>query len=507
MRPTNRIGRLAVESERVLISLCSITDRFPEELQSLIAIPPSPTVTIAISVDSIMERLYTGRAQATIAELRKMSPVGVFVEDTSRDSEHVDLPLQDVLRRLDPSLFKRTLQMRMEVSSEIPSVFEKKGSAPAAEEERFPQDEQESAPLSRVIEEVEAPADEIELPIPVQEPVLAPAKIPFILQESKVIPEPKEELPKPVAPVVVPPLSLLKEEIPVPAPEPVVIPAPAPAPQPAFVPPGSLEDSYVTESIAVPVEKLFAKWPQGIRAELAKLPADATVNIPLDELSHALKHGRVRFTWLQIQCWMTPPLAGESAVLGEIALELPLPVVAPLFLAVGGGSTFRPNRPRVTLDEAAPSPFVRNAPPALRSEEPPHGAASTNPVEAESVVELPENERLPAELVARACSFGGVAGAVVTLPEGLLVAAKLPPELNREAVAAFLPQVYTRLEQTIVAMELGALQTVTFTANDRAWQIWKTGDVYFAAVGVPRAQLPGAQLQLLANRLAQQSKL
>jgi predicted regulator of Ras-like GTPase activity (Roadblock/LC7/MglB family) len=112
---------------------------------------------------------------------------------------------------------------------------------------------------------------------------------------------------------------------------------------------------------------------------------------------------------------------------------------------------------------------------------------------------------LPAELVERACRLAGVAGAVITLKEGLVVAAKVPPEMNSETLGAFLPQLFSRVEQSTTSMEIGALQSLQFTAGDRPWQIWKAGAVLFAVLGRPNELLPGAQLKIIAAQLARQS--
>lgn len=116
------------------------------------------------------------------------------------------------------------------------------------------------------------------------------------------------------------------------------------------------------------------------------------------------------------------------------------------------------------------------------------------------------DEDLPAVLVNRACALSGVSGAVVALAEGLLVAAKAPPELKPETLAAFLPQVFSRVEQATTPMQIGELQSLMFTAGDRPWQIWKAGSLFFAAMGRPHEVLPSAQLRVLASQLARQSR-
>ncbi len=113
---------------------------------------------------------------------------------------------------------------------------------------------------------------------------------------------------------------------------------------------------------------------------------------------------------------------------------------------------------------------------------------------------------LPSELVERACALNGVDGAVIALKEGLLVAAKAPGGLKPDTLAAFLPQLFSRVEQATTTMQLGELQNLTFLVGDRSWQIWKAGTVFFAAVGKPNELLPGAQLKMLAAQLGRLNK-
>jgi len=110
------------------------------------------------------------------------------------------------------------------------------------------------------------------------------------------------------------------------------------------------------------------------------------------------------------------------------------------------------------------------------------------------------------EIVERACAFSGVSGVIVCSRDGLLVAAKLPPELDPTSVAAFIPQVFSRLEQAIEPMRIGDLHNVAFTAGDRPWQLHKAGSLFIGAMGSPNENLPVAQLKMLATQLARHTR-
>jgi len=88
--------------------------------------------------------------------------------------------------------------------------------------------------------------------------------------------------------------------------------------------------------LRVPLKKFTPHWPRFIRNELAVLPAEATLAIPLDELGEALRHGKVKFPWTRLRAWINPPLEPAADSGKELHLELPIPVVAPLFTALSG---------------------------------------------------------------------------------------------------------------------------------------------------------------------------
>ena len=227
------------------------------------------------------------------------------------------------------------------------------------------------------------------------------------------------------------------------------------------------------------------------------------IEIPCAELGAALKRGLVSFSWRQIRMWLVPPITTDSMY--DVAmLNLPVQVVAPLFMAAARPS---PTGTRLQLDESIPAPFTRQeSKPAV--EPVPTAAPDSAPVEKQAPPSGPSapDARVPADLVARACCFPGIAGAIVASHDGLLVASKLPPELQAETVAAFVPQVFSRLEQAVAPMQIGELQNVSFTAGERPWQILKAGNLFIGAMGRPNELLPIAQLKMLAAQLARQAK-
>jgi predicted regulator of Ras-like GTPase activity (Roadblock/LC7/MglB family) len=112
----------------------------------------------------------------------------------------------------------------------------------------------------------------------------------------------------------------------------------------------------------------------------------------------------------------------------------------------------------------------------------------------------------PAELVQRTAKLPGVAGALIIMQDGLLVAAHLPPGLSGDGIAAFLPQMHTRVSQYAKELKLGESDDLTVVINHIPLRIFKVGNVYFAALGRAREPLPEPHLDLVASHLAPQSK-
>jgi predicted regulator of Ras-like GTPase activity (Roadblock/LC7/MglB family) len=107
----------------------------------------------------------------------------------------------------------------------------------------------------------------------------------------------------------------------------------------------------------------------------------------------------------------------------------------------------------------------------------------------------------PQEIVTRAMALPGVAGALVALPDGLKVASQIPPEFNADTLAAFLPQIFDRVSQSTRELRMGALNNFNFTVGNVPWKIFRVNAVFFAAFGRAGELLPTVQLAALAAEL------
>ena len=107
----------------------------------------------------------------------------------------------------------------------------------------------------------------------------------------------------------------------------------------------------------------------------------------------------------------------------------------------------------------------------------------------------------PNEIVSRAAALDGVTGALIALPDGLMVANKIPEDLNGDTLAAFLPQLFSKMTQCTKELRMGELNNLHFTVGNIPWKIFRVNAVFFAVFGRTGQPLPTAQLAALAGEL------
>jgi predicted regulator of Ras-like GTPase activity (Roadblock/LC7/MglB family) len=297
----------------------------------------------------------------------------------------------------------------------------------------------------------------------------------------------------------------------------------------------------------VPLAALSERWPEALRLEIAQLNlSQAQLALPSSMIEPALKQGKIVFSWKMLRSWIRPaPLPTVSAHDGSM-LELPLAVVAPLFFGrkAQGGTTRR----KVQVDENIPNlffgfpqpdapatPFPEPAAPivpAKQAQAPQEPEDLLTPIPFSKGTPAPETNfyvwgdtadipkvdesefkrpaagtdflsryATPNEVVTRAVALEGVAGALVALPDGLMVASKLPADVNGDTLAAFLPQIFGKVSQCTKELRMGELNNLNFTVGNVPWKIFRVNAIFFAAFGRAGQGLPTAQLAALAGEL------
>jgi predicted regulator of Ras-like GTPase activity (Roadblock/LC7/MglB family) len=259
--------------------------------------------------------------------------------------------------------------------------------------------------------------------------------------------------------------------------------------------------------------------------------AQLQLALPVQFLEEAMKRGKVAFPWRTLRSWLKPAQPQSVSAHDGAILELPMKVVTPLFLARGKDAA-RPQQ-KVALDESIPNLFFGfpqpNAPapqenptdtkPALPASRPVSKPMDTNyyiwnDTADSAKVDVSEFKRQPSpetnfisrcatpnEVVSRAAAMDGVAGALVALPDGLMVASKLSPDLNGDTLAAFLPHIFGKVSQCTKELRMGELNNLNFTVGNVPWKIFRVNAIFFAAFGRAGQGLPTAELAALAGEL------
>lgn len=266
-------------------------------------------------------------------------------------------------------------------------------------------------------------------------------------------------------------------------------------------------------------------WPETIRKEIVDLNlVDAKVALPVNAVEQALKQGKIVFTWKMLRSWIRPAVLPAVSAHDNQVLELPLRVVAPQFLALQT-RTAKPQQ-KVAIDEEIPNLFFGFPQPETGT---PVAQATASPADTNFYVWDDTSDRAkvdesdfrrgpspgtrfvakyatPNEVVSRAAVLDGVVGVLIALPDGLMVANRLPADANADTIAAFLPQIFGKVSQCTKELRMGELNNLNFTVGNVPWKIFRVNAIFFAAFGRAGEPLPTAQLAALAAELDHKPK-
>ena len=484
----------------------------PLELQPRLRHPEAGALTISIPLEKILAQLSRGVVKITFGELRQAAP-DFFTPEDDCDRVLVPLPLGEILSRLNPALItRRRVQKQVEVPAEICSPFDQHNqSLIFSVGPTNPEAAPVPAPALRQTA-VSAPA-----------PVVPPARGGITFTPS---PPPPSAAPL-NAPAINPAPRALHKPRSNPPPLPPVPKVQIAPPAPSLPPPGPSIDS---SPLRVSLTSLAEGWPEAVRQELVQLSlVDAKVELPAEIVERALKQGRVAFTWKTLRSWIKPTPLSAVSVHDSLVLELPLRIVAPPFLArqKEAGRLQK----KVAVDNDIPNLFFgfprpEASSPVVASAT---GSGATKPLDTNFYVWDDTSEHVrpggsetkpdpspgtkfvakyatPNEVVSRAATLDGVAGALIALPDGLMVASRLAPDLNGDTLAAFLPQIFGKVSQCTKELRMGELNNVNFTVGNIPWKIFRVNAIFFAAFGRAGEPLPTAQLAALATELDHKPK-
>ena len=495
-RPPVLVTSTPPNENEIAIPLTPIIAGLPMELRGKIMVVPPPSQAINLPVETVVSQLPFGAVKISFGELRQLAPDFFANSGGALDSKIINLPLNEILPRLNPALLARRTGPKVEVAEDVNGPFGGRG-----------------AGIAFTTQPLKAPPAP-PAPIPAPEPAAAFAPPPLRMNQP-VTP------PKPVAPIPFTPPPIQRVVPPAPPVQPVhpVVPVASPisaAPVPASAPVAPRPEP-AQPTIFASLWDLAEHWPEELKNEISNT-ALANVSVPLagNLVEAGLKRGRVTMSWKQLRVLAKPSSSPSPNDLLE--LDLPLKVIAPMFFAAQKNLVGK----RVKTTVAAEIPNLFFGFPQAAPEPPPTvekksadsnffvradlGATSKpeeNPFLPPPVPQTDFTHRHapPRDVVNRAIALPGVVGALVTLPDGLRVASEVPAEFNADTLAAFIPQMFERMNQSAKELRMGALNNVSFTVGNVPWRIIRVNSVYLAAFGRAGESLPAAQLAALAGEL------
>ncbi len=518
-----------VSGSDVDIPLSSVLRGLPPDLKDRVRDLDIRGATMTISLERILAQLPSGSVRISFGSLRQAAPQ-LFSIGAESDERDVALPLDEILSRINPAIIcppqnqiaRAPIAEEPAFSSETyrPAQTPARNSTLSVPRTPAPSEVVDDAPPTPSARRANRPTD-------------SAAKsemdgIPDLFFDGR-----KGEASKPNGDYAEAPTQPRSKVSPKVAATPA---ASSPAFQPSQAQPAvAVQPAHEAAVMRIPLKDLTELWPEELRSEIARLEPAHIVALPAEAINAALKQGKVVFPWGTLRSWITPQLS-VSFRNDTAALELPLPIIMPVFLA----GRKQPSRQQVVLDDDIPDPFADfieppstakkngNAEPEparaekaaetkpVRTEKAPdtkafarnrNQAASSSKVEAkvepqpESAQASLKQSSTPAEVLASAVKLDGVVGALVALADGFKVASKLPAGLDGDAVAAFLPHIFSKVNQSTRELRMGELDNLNFTVDNVPWKIFRVNQLFFAALGKAGEQMPTDQLAALAHQL------
>lgn len=526
------------------LSLKAIVAKFPEDIRGLLNTAPADDATVALPIQTIIKQLSAGVVRMSLASLHRQAPAGLFKPLPAGDKRMVEVPLVEVFKHVKPTAFKRRGDQRhlgpVDEEFEAP-VFNsrvetkpvQRAAQPAPAEEPTAGPEPEPAPAAmRVV------APPIDLNLAGAKAEAKPSAQPTAKESAA-----KNE------PTLVLPLAKLSEGW---AEEIRVVLADLDAETKVAVPHTHIAPGLARGKIACTWKQLGAWLTPAAPASIAIDPETSLLlplkviapaflaagksaptqrkSVAVDETIPALFSGNkpaqpqptpastAHSPAPQTQHKETkakadePPVAEAKPAAAEAVLELEIdePVEEPAPSSTAPEPVLEVKIESTAQEhKAAQSAPVAESKSVAVSEEPASASAEPTPPVAvptigDTLGEPGRTNWTPASLVQAVVKLPGVAGAVVALQEGFQVAHALPEGVSAETVSAFLPQIFTRLNQYAGEMKLGDVDDLLFTTRGAHCMIYRLGAIYFAVLGKPGESLPWSALRLVADELSRE---
>jgi predicted regulator of Ras-like GTPase activity (Roadblock/LC7/MglB family) len=453
----------AANNYAITLPLEGIVSRLPDSFLGVLKQPPGPDANVTLPLRKVIEQLPRGVVRIPFGEVRSASTPGVFLDFSGYDLLPVEVPLQDVINRLNPAfLTKRADQTAIEIPESISSPFDPRSQSASVAPPQTPGSAWAGSTHSRLPSTsptatpppASGPAPSGPSPALHQRPKPTPLSVhppstssPFYQPpvSRTTSPAPRPMASAPAAPIMETPAAgeaapmqgrtgpAAVRRTPDPAPSgPSAPAAPVAAVPTAAVP--AVPTTPTTHTVVVSLAQVMNVWPDGVRQEIMKHGwQSASLELPVAELEEAMRRGRVAFTWKALRV-LLPQTAGTTSHFDDTTVELPLPVIIPLVMSAGA-LTASAKKAAVNTDipdvfsQTAASP---SAPPARPSPARPAPRAS-QPAPEQRMAGLggagpaaPPPEQKPGG-DAVSTPGPGASSKLVTLPMAEVVPIPLPP--------------------------------------------------------------------------------
>ena len=106
------------------VPLKSIIGRLPADLMQRVRQMDVGEAEIVVATQKVISQISTGAVRISFGELRQLAPPGTFTAENDRDRTPVELPLYEILARLNPGLLmRRPAQRHVEVPADVVGPF------------------------------------------------------------------------------------------------------------------------------------------------------------------------------------------------------------------------------------------------------------------------------------------------------------------------------------------------------------------------------------------------
>ena len=108
----------------ISLPLGSVIGRLPADLMSRVRVMDVGEAEMFVPTQKVLSQLASGSVRMSFGELRQASPPGTFSPENDRDRALVELPLHEILARVNPAMLaRRSAQRHVEVPPEVTGPF------------------------------------------------------------------------------------------------------------------------------------------------------------------------------------------------------------------------------------------------------------------------------------------------------------------------------------------------------------------------------------------------